>query len=220
MITCPWCNTSYLSFQSNCTNCGGPLPLPQAPKPEAPGVGAAAPDLVELPEPPPAPRQFADSYIWKLLFVKPQNLIFSILAIVFVTTGGPLLLTGVGMACLGGILIVPLIIGVVFVIISLPMTVGGAWLGKRAYDDAKQTLHLLRHGEKALGEIVSVEPNHNVTVNGRHPYNIGYRFQVNGVPYEGVHSSLNTQAPRLRVGQAAYIIYLPEAPKYNLLYLP
>ncbi len=31
MITCPWCNTSYLNFQSNCSNCGGPLPLPQQP---------------------------------------------------------------------------------------------------------------------------------------------------------------------------------------------
>ena len=27
MITCPWCGTHYLAFQSNCSNCGGALPV-------------------------------------------------------------------------------------------------------------------------------------------------------------------------------------------------
>ena len=27
MVTCPWCGTNYLTFQSNCNNCGGALPV-------------------------------------------------------------------------------------------------------------------------------------------------------------------------------------------------
>ena len=43
MITCPWCGTNYQSFQSNCSNCGGSLPLPIEKPSEIPEAQIAAP---------------------------------------------------------------------------------------------------------------------------------------------------------------------------------
>ena len=60
MITCPWCGTNYLTFQPNCNNCGGPLPLVDE-KPNAPGSS-------ENVQPPPrAPRPVSDRYVWRLM---------------------------------------------------------------------------------------------------------------------------------------------------------
>ena len=60
MITCPWCGTNYTSFQPNCDNCGGSLPLP----PET----AAVPSTRSLPAPPPPPRNVPRQAVWHILF--------------------------------------------------------------------------------------------------------------------------------------------------------
>ena len=59
MITCPFCGTNYQQFQSNCSNCGGPLPLPQVSRPAAPGAVQPRPAQVKpaTPQPPAPPEQ-------------------------------------------------------------------------------------------------------------------------------------------------------------------
>ena len=60
MVTCPWCGTNYLTFQPNCSNCGGPLQAVDE------KTISSAPDE-NLLIPPSAPRPISDRYVWRLL---------------------------------------------------------------------------------------------------------------------------------------------------------
>ncbi len=60
MITCPWCGTNYETFRNNCKNCGGPLPPSRE-------EAAVHPPIPDIPEPPPAPRDFKNSFLWRQL---------------------------------------------------------------------------------------------------------------------------------------------------------
>ena len=205
MITCPWCGTHYAAFQSNCKNCGGPLPPPTqaaAPEREAPAARSVPP--------PPPPRPISDSYVWRLLAADGG----AIVAGIFAMLGAIFLIVGV-----------PLTIGIITAFVGLPFAglgivllgVGGLVLVRR-YEAAQKTVSALRHGEAARGQITDLEENLSVRVNGRHPWTIKYQFQVNGRNYEGKVSTLNRPDPQLQPGKAAYVLYLPEAPELNALY--
>ncbi len=207
MITCPWCGTNYAAFQSNCKNCGGPLPPPAqaaapAPEREAPAARRAPP--------PPPPRPISDSYVWRLLAADGGAIaggIFALLGAIFLFVG------------------VPLTIGIITAFVGLPFAglgavflgVGG-WLLVRRYESAQKTVSVLRQGEAVEGRILEVRENYNVTVNNRHPWTITYQFQMNGRGYEGKVSTLNRPDPQLQPEQAAYVLYLPDAPEVNTLY--
>jgi hypothetical protein len=202
MITCPWCGTHYAAFQSNCKNCGGPLPPP---------AHAAAPEReADLLPPPPPPRPISDSYVWRLLAADGGAIvagIFAMLGVIFMIVG------------------VPLTIGIITAFVGLPFAglgivvlgVGGLVLVRR-YGAARKTVSVLRQGEAARGQITDLEENLSVRVNGRHPWTIKYQFQVNGRNYEGKVSTLNRPDPQLQPEKAAYVLYLPEAPEVNTLY--
>jgi hypothetical protein len=108
MFICPWCGTAYLEFQSNCTNCGGPLQ----------GVSGT----------PPA------------------------------------------------------------------------------------------SGEAAPGVVVALQEDVSVSVNDRHPWEIHYKFQVGGQDIEGHVTTLNQPGPRLQVGKAVCVLFLPADAKWNSIY--
>ena len=204
MITCPWCGTHYAAFQSNCQNCGGPLPLP---------AEAAAPEREDDPRsvpPPPPPRPISDSYVWRLLAADGGAIaggVFALLGAIFTLVG------------------VPLTIGIITAFVGLPFAglgilflgVGGLVLVRR-YESAQKTVSVLRLGAAAPGRILEVRENYNVTVNNRHPWAILYQFQVNGRNYEGKVSTLNRPGAQLRPEKAVYVLYLPEAPELNTLY--
>ncbi len=200
MITCPWCGTHYAAFQSNCKNCGGPLPLSAQP-------AAREADLLA---PPPPPRPFSDSYVWRLLAADGGAIVAGIFAIL----GAVFLIVGV-----------PLTIGIITAFVGLPFAglgimflgVGGLVLVRR-YEAAQKTVGVLRHGEAARAQITSVEENLSVRVNRRHPWTITYQFQMNGQNYEGKVSTLNRPNPQLQPEKAVYILYLPDAPELNALY--
>jgi hypothetical protein len=207
-ITCPWCGTNYAAFQTNCRNCGGPLPAPDG------GRQPAAPSIAgweaELAVPPPAPRPIADSYAWRLLWTDGWAIaagVFTLLGAVFTLVGSALTLgiitAFVGLPFLG--------LGVLF------LALGGYGLNWR-YRAAQQTVNVLRHGEAARGEITGVEENYSVRVNGRHPWIITYRFQALGREHTGQVSTLNPPGSQLRPGQPACVLYLPNTPEHNALY--
>jgi hypothetical protein len=202
MITCPWCGTHYAAFQSNCKNCGGPLPPP---------AHAAAPEReADLMPPPPPPRPISDSYVWRLLAADGG----AIVAGIFAMLGAIFMIVGV-----------PLTIGIITAFVGLPFAglgivvlgVGGLVL-VRHYEAAQKTVSVLRQGEAVQGRILEVRENYNVTVNNRHPWTITYQFQMNGRDYEGKVSTLNRPDPQLRPQKTAYVLYLPEAPEVNTLY--
>ncbi len=202
MITCPWCGTNYQSFQPNCTNCGGPLPRVDQ--------QAAQADTEEPAMPPPAPRAISQRYVFRLMSSEG----WSIAAFVLALLG--LIFTRVGAGLTLGL--VTAFVGIPFLLLGLPLLVlGGAALIWR-YQTAQKVVTVLREGEAARGEIVDVQENYSVMVNGRHPWVIQYGFQVNGEKYAGQVTTLNQPGQGMQPGKAVYILYLPAAPRWSSIY--
>lgn len=201
MIVCPWCGTCYKEFQPSCQRCGGPL-LPPEPEPVV-----NAPKARPAP-PPPVPRPISASYVQRLMLADG----WSIASGVFGLVGGIFAVVGLVMT----LVIVTAFIGIPFLLLGVALLgAGGAGLIWR-YQQAQRILEILRNGVPADGEISSVEENLNVEINQRHPWVIAYRFRVGGREYEGKVSTLNR--PRLQPGEPAWVLYLPQEPKYNALY--
>jgi hypothetical protein len=201
MVTCPWCGTNYLTFQSNCDKCGGPMALPS----ESGATGADS-----LPTPPPAPRPVADSYAWRLMWSDGWGVagfIFTLLGAIFTVVG--LALT---------VAVVTAFVGLPFVVLGLAFLIPGIILLSARYQRAMRTVGVLRLGDATTGQITRVEQNLAVRVNNQHPWKIAYQFKVHDLPYEGQVSTLNTPSAALQPGQAARVLYLPQAPQYNSLY--
>jgi hypothetical protein len=204
MIICPWCGTNYLEFQSNCTNCGGPLQMVEE-STRLPAVPGEA-----LPVPPPAPRPISDRYVWKLLFSDGwamAGLVFGILGLIFS-------IVGIGLT-FG---IITAFVGIPFVLMGIPFL--GAGIGGLIwrYNLAMRVVNVLRMGDAATGQIVDVQENISVEVNGCHPWSIRYQFQANGQEHEGNVSTLNRPGENIQPGKPACILYLPDAPQWNSIY--
>jgi hypothetical protein len=204
MIICPWCGTNYLAFQSNCTNCGGPIP---APKEETPSSSAPADQFTP---PPPPPRPFSDKYVWRLLSADGWAiavLVVGVLGFIFTLVGAGLTLG-----------IVTAIVGLPFLalgILFLGLAIGGlAWRIGRA----QKVVNVLRMGEAASGQIVEVRENYSVEVNGRHPWEIRYQFRVSWQDYEGNVTTLNPVGPGIQAGKTACVLYLPADPRWSSIY--
>lgn len=199
-ITCPWCGTNYTSFQPNCDNCGGTLPLP----------GPAEATAPHLRVPPPAPRQVPRNYVGRLLLVDGAAIvggIFLLLGLIFGLVGLVLTITivaaFVGLPFLG--------LGIVFSLVAVPLLV---WRAQAA----QRTAEVLRAGEPVLGQIVSVQQNYHVRVNGRYPWSIVYRFAVMGREYEGKASTLSQPDLSQQAGQPVYVLYARGNPEQSTIY--
>jgi hypothetical protein len=203
MIVCPWCGTGYLTFQSNCKNCGGPLPAVEAP------IGLSdSTDILSTP--PSAPRPISNRYAWRLLSTDG----WSIVALVFGLLGIIFSLVGAGLT----IGIITAFVGIPFLLLGVAfLGIGGVVFIWR-YQEARQVVKVLREGEATRGQIVDVQENYSVNINGRHPWVIRYRFQANGQNHEGKVTTLNQLGPQLQTGKSVYVLYLPSAPKWNSIY--
>lgn len=175
--------------------------------PEPPAVPETEPALIM---PPPPPRPIADSYVWKLMSADG----LSITGFVFALIGGIFFFVG-GMLTLG---IITAVVGIPFALLGLAFGGGGLVLLRNRYEEMQKLVSVLRHGQPTRGQIVSAEANTSVTINGRNPWKITYRFQVNGREHAGQVSTLNVPGPELQPGRPATILYLPESPELNALY--
>jgi hypothetical protein len=88
------------------------------------------------------------------------------------------------------------------------------------YRKAQQMLNVLRMGEPVLGTIVDIHENLAVEVNGRNPWTITYGFQVDGQVGEGKTATLRPVGFTHQLGQPVYVLYLPDDPTQNTIYLP
>jgi hypothetical protein len=203
MITCAYCGTTQITFQSNCPNCGGILSPPTGNE-----VGFSAD--ISLAEPPPAPRDVPAHFIWRIMLPEGWSIVamvFLILGVVFTLVGAGLTLAivtaFVGLPFLGS--------GSLFLIVSLPILL---W----RYHKAKQKLHVFRMGQPILGEITDVHQNFAVRVNGRHPWVIHFRFQTSGRDYEGQVTTLKSGVAKYHPNQPVYVLYLSDNPQQNTIY--
>ncbi len=201
--TCPWCGTSYLTFQPNCSNCGGPM-LPPDQKAAAAGPGA------ELPVPPPAPRSISPRYALRLLSSDGWaivGLVFGILGVVFGVVGVALTIA-----------VVTAMVGLPFAVLGIVYLVGAVPLLIWRFRKAQRTVTVLREGVATKGQVTEAAEQYSVTVNGRHPWVIRYEFQVDGENYDGKVTTLNSPGPELAMGKPVRILYLPGAPKWSSIY--
>lgn len=201
MIICPWCGTHYIVFQSNCKNCGGPIPAP---------LPAASPDEVTLEPPPPAPREISDRYVFRLMTVDGG----SIAGLVLLLLGLIFLLVGLGLT-LG---VVTAFVGIPFAFFGLANLVAAGVLLNWRYTLKSKIVEVLRDGQVAGGQITAVEQNFSVRINGHNPWIISYRFQIDGQNYTGQVSTLSSPDSYLQPGRQAYILYSPGSPDQNALY--
>jgi hypothetical protein len=204
-ITCPYCGSSYTSFQTNCDNCGATLPPP---KEIAAEVRAKAP--VRALKPPPAPRDVADGYVWRLLLQDG----WAVASLIFIFLGAVFSFVGAGLTA--GI--ITAFVGLPFLFIGLPFLFGGGYLGHQRYQQAQQQLHVLQVGADTVGEITELEVNASVQVNGRNPWTVTYRYSVEGVEYEGSLSTLNIPGTELAPGNPITVLYLEDTPEISGLY--
>ena len=203
MITCPWCGTNFTTFQPNCKNCGGPLPALE----ETIGLTDPTKDLLM---PPPAPRTISEKYVWRLFFSDGWSiaaLILGFMGVIF-TLLGVVLTVAVVTAFVG----IPfLILGIIFLGICIGLSI---W----RYKETQKIVNVLREGEATRGQIVELNENYSVSINGRYPWVIRYQFRVNGQDYEGKITTMNQPGPQLQAEKAVCVLYLPTAPELNSIY--
>jgi hypothetical protein len=204
MIICPWCGTNYLAFQSNCKNCGGPIPAQR----EEAAFSSSESELAA--PPPPAPRPISNAYAWRLLAADGWAIavfVLGLLGFVFTLVGAGLILG-----------IVTAMVGIPFLtigIVTLGLAIAGlAW----RYGRARKILNILRVGEVTSGQIMKVQENYSVRINGRHPWVIGYQFRVNGLEYNGNVNTLNPVGQDIQPGKSAWVLFLPEDPRWNSIF--
>lgn len=204
-IVCPWCGTNYVAFQSNCRNCGGTIPAPR----KAASAGDERPARRQLEFPPSPPRQVAPNYAWKLMMQDGWVVsggIFALLGGIFAATGAGLTLG-----------IVTAFVGIPFLGMGLLFLGGGVAVCYWRYQIAYQSVEVLKSGLAKEGEVLSLEPNYNVRINGRTPWTIRYAFSLDGKQYNGTASTLNNPQWMYAPGPAV-VLYLPEKPEINQLY--
>ena len=200
MITCPWCGTNYIAFQTNCQKCGGPM------SPPAEETSSVA--EVSIPKPPPAPRPIADKFIWNLMMTNG----WVIAGGVFAFIGGIFTVVGLSLT----VAIITAFVGIPFLLMGIVFFGGGVAVIIWRYQETQKTIDVLRNGQPADGQIADMQENLNVRINHRHPWMIRYTFQANGQLYEGNVSTL--RRPDFQTGQKVCVLYLPQKPEYNALY--
>jgi hypothetical protein len=202
MITCPWCGTTHLTFQSNCNNCGGPLRAADDNSTSEPGEDLLTPPL--------APRQIPNQYVWRLVSRDGGGivgLVFGILGFIFSLVGAGLTLG-----------IITAFLGIPFLICGMVFLITGVWVFLWRYQKAQKVVTVLRDGQARRGQITQVEQNYHVRINGRYPWVIGYQFQVDGQEHSGKVSTLNPPGEKYQAGKEVWVLYLPEAPRWNSIY--
>ncbi|MHB1356935.1 MAG: hypothetical protein ACYCZF_13285 [Anaerolineae bacterium] len=221
MITCPQCGTSYVMFQPSCNKCGGPLQaealVPPAPAanalfPPAPAAGTLSPPApaAELPMPPPAPRSIASGYILRLLFTDAGWI-----------SGCILIFIGLIFSVVGAVLTQDasiILFGLIFLLPGLVMLGIGGMLLYKCFRRAHQVVGVLRDGEPTSGRITELRMNYSVSVNGIHPWIIGYTYSVNGENYTGKVSTMIPPGQRLQQGREVWILYQADDPQVGTIY--
>jgi hypothetical protein len=161
-----------------------------------------------MPEPPPPPREIADSYARRLMLSDGWAVTSAILTLL----GGIFTFVGIILT----VVIITAFVGIPFMVLGGTMLGLGAVSLTSRYRKAQKVLEVLRNGEYVEGRIESVEENAMVRINHRHPWVIRYGFRLGERDYEGSVSTQNT--PDLHPGGPACVLYLPGAPEVNALY--
>lgn len=107
----------------------------------------------------------------------------------------------------------------IFPLVGLFFLIDGLVLSFIRYTQVQGYRRLMQDGQAALGQVTSARPNYHVRVNGRHPWIVTYRFNALGGDYTGSFSTLQDLGPASQPGAPVYVLYEPDRPERNMLYL-
>ncbi|MBL9146837.1 MAG: DUF3592 domain-containing protein [Verrucomicrobiaceae bacterium] len=191
MHTCPWCTTEYVNWQSQCKQCGGPLPPP-------PGMKLGEP-------PPPAPRKLPSTYVKRVRWT--EN-IATLVGLGFTGIG---LLIAVPM--LANKLWLPALIPGFFLL-------GGVSMFRHGWKSAAGRLRAFKSGKAVEGRIERVGIDASQQINGRHPSRVVYHFPIGDQWHEGQIITFDTTATLRSSGQPVWVLYNENDPNENAIYPP
>ncbi len=86
------------------------------------------------------------------------------------------------------------------------------------YQMAHRTVEVLQQGEATLGEILSVQQNYQVRVNGRYPWTVEYRYEVYGREYRGKVTTLSRPDLSQQPGAPVYVLHMRGDSGQNTIY--
>jgi membrane protein implicated in regulation of membrane protease activity len=202
MIICPWCGTNYASFQPNCDNCGGSLPLP--------AKAVHTPSIEGLATPPPPPRNVPHQVMWRILSADGwaiTGFVFLLLGVIFGLVGAGLTISPV-----------TVFVGLSFAALAVLFLCAGVPILVWRYQMAHRILEVLEQGEAAEGEIVSVYQNYHVRVNGRYPWTVHYQYEVSGRQCRGKVTTLSRPDLSQQPGRPVYVLHMGDNPAQSTIY--
>jgi len=87
--------------------------------------------------------------------------------------------------------------------------------------EARNTLAAFRRGKAVKGTVTSVRSDPTTRINGRHPWDIVYSFDVDGQIFEGKTQTPDAETSnRLQGRPPAWVLYVEDAPERNTIYPP
>ena len=117
-----------------------------------------------------------------------------------------------------------LIIGLSMMLFTLGFTlifaIAGGFILRHSWKNATGRIAALKHGQTGEGEITYVGHDHTTTVNGKHPYLIKYRWEVNGRYREGQKSTWNDAALDHFRGEPLWVVYMPDDTQKSAIWPP
>lgn len=198
-VTCPWCKHYWPTVPqgAECANCGGALPAPPGPTRGNP--------------PPQAPRHLPEKYVRDLFL---WNNTVAMVGTIFAAFGG--LFGGLGVF----LCVVLLPLGLAFMAFGMLFGGIGLFMRKKSREGAEKQVAALTTGLCAEGQIVSVNQNLYETINGRHPFQIDYVFQVNGQWLSGSAKAWDILHGMRQPREPLWVVYLPSDPTVSSIWPP
>lgn len=188
-----------------------PVPAPGSQRPSRRGPWAQDAPLLEpvTPRPPDSPREGVsrrklrrpdDTFM--LLF----GGIFGAVGLVFTVIGAGVLISG----DLGGLLFMWPIL----------FAIGGGYLVRRTLRRVNQRHRVAAHGTPAIAEITELGWQRNLSINGRNPYRMRWRFTVDERVYLGEATTMRPSVAVHDVGDRIWIVHDPDDPNSNVEWPP
>ena len=112
-----------------------------------------------------------------------------------------------------------ILFGLLMFALALYLLVGGISIVRERDKELQKMVDVMRKGQAAVGEIVEVREKRKQTQHDRHPWEIYYRYKVNGGQrMHGNIATLNFPGARYQPGCEVNVLYLPEEPNRSVLY--
>jgi hypothetical protein len=130
-----------------------------------------------------------------------------------------------------------LIFGSIWLAIGLPLTIPAMLFGPEALfallfpligvasvvagvRSNRRAVRAFTHGTPIRARVSFRGPDHSVRINGRNPYKVAWKFQVNGREYSGSLSHMSRSAPdELLEAEELIVLYDPQDPRSNTVWI-